>query len=164
MKKFFSFAVCFIFLSIITQIIHVKNAYSENQNPNLVIKTLDGSNFDLEKMRGKVVIVNFWAEWCSNCVKEMVVLNELYREYHAQGLEIIGVSVDGKRDLKRVLSRVKNISYPNAMLVNATVNDFPEANSIPKNYVFDKNGKLRNLNDEELLSKDDLERFIKPLL
>lgn len=166
MKKFFSFAFafCFIFLSIITQSFNVKNANAAEKNPNLVIKTLDGLNFDLEKMRGKVVIVNFWAQWCSNCVREMVILDELYHQYHTRGLEIIGISVDRKRDLKHVLNRVKNISYPNAMLSHATVNDFPEPDSVPKNYVFDKNGKLQNVNSEELLSKDDLEEFIKPLL
>lgn len=165
MKKFFSFVFtfCFIFLLIITQSFNVKNANAVEKSPNLVIKTLDGSNFDLEKMRGKVVIVNFWAQWCSNCVREMVVLNELYHQYHAHGLEIIGVSVDGKRDLKHVLNRVVNISYPNAMLINATVNSFPQIDSIPANYVFDKNGRLQNVNGEGILEKEDLERFIKEI-
>jgi len=166
MKKFFSsaFTFCFIFLSIITQSFNVKNANAVEKNPNLVIKTLDGLNFDLEKMRGKVVIVNFWVHWCSNCVTEMMVLDDLYHQYHNQGLEIIGVSVDRKRDLKHVLNRVKNISYPNAMSINATVNDFSESDSIPRNYVFDKNGKLQNVNGEDILSKEGLENFIKPLL
>ena len=166
MKKFFSsaFTFSFIFLSIITQSFNVKNANAAEKNPNLVIKTLDGLNFDLEKMRGKVVIVNFWVHWCSNCVTEMMVLDDLYHQYHTQGLEIIGVSVDRKRDLKHVLNQVKNISYPNAMSINAIVNDFPEPDSIPRNYVFDKNGKLQNVNGEDILSKEGLENFIKPLL
>jgi thiol-disulfide isomerase/thioredoxin len=166
MKKFFSsaFTFSFIFLSIITQSFNVKNANAAQKNPNLVIKTLDGLNFDLEKMRGKVVIVNFWVHWCSNCTTEMMVLDDLYHQYHNQGLEIIGVSVDRKRDLKHVLNRVKNISYPNAMSINAIVNDFPEPDSIPRNYVFDKNGKLQNVNGEDILSKEGLENFIKPLL
>lgn len=50
------------------------------------------------------------------------------------------------------------------MSINATVNDFSESDSIPRNYVFDKNGKLQNVNGEDILSKEGLENFIKPLL
>jgi thiol-disulfide isomerase/thioredoxin len=91
MKKFFSsaFTFCFIFLSIITQSFNVKNANAVEKNPNLVIKTLDGLNFDLEKMRGKVVIVNFWVHWCSNCVTEMMVLDDLYHQYHIKVLKLL---------------------------------------------------------------------------
>ena len=50
------------------------------------------------------------------------------------------------------------------MSINAIVNNFPEPDSIPRNYVFDKNGKLQNVNGEDILSKEGLENFIKPLL
>ena len=73
----------------------------------------------------------------------MVTLEELYKEHHAQGLEIIGVSVDPKKRLKEVLQRVSKVSYPNAMLVDATVSNFPEVNSLPTTYIFDRNGVMR---------------------
>ncbi|MBU6339597.1 MAG: TlpA family protein disulfide reductase [Rickettsiales bacterium] len=142
-----------------------KDAYAKNKNQNLVIKTLQDENFDLSKMRGKVVIVNFWAYWCSNCVREMEILEILYQKYHNQGLEIIGVSVDKKSQIQKILERVKNLSYQNSVLSDAAVNDFPEIEEIPQNYVFDKNGELvDNVSEDDLLTKEGLDKLIKSLL
>ena len=66
--------------------------------PALVATALDGQTFDLAKLRGKVVLVNFWATWCAPCRKEMPTLDAFYRRYRAQGFEMIGVSVDFARD------------------------------------------------------------------
>src|ERR1700684_886482 len=62
--------------------------------PSLVVQELDGQTFDLGAVRGKVVVVSFWATWCPPCRKEMPVLDALYRRYHGQGLEMIGLSAD----------------------------------------------------------------------
>lgn len=133
---------------------------------NLVTPTLNGQIFDLEKMRGKVVIVNFWAEWCSNCLQEMAILEEVYREYRGQGLEVIGVSIDRKKALKNVLKRAEKVSYPNSMLVDATVNNFPEINVVPTTYLFDRNGKpqLIAFSEEKVLTTDDVANIFIPAL
>ena len=62
--------------------------------PALVLTTLDGVTFDLGKLHGKVVMVNYWATWCAPCRKEMPKLDAFYRKYHSQGLEMVGISVD----------------------------------------------------------------------
>ena len=66
--------------------------------PPLVVTTLDGQTFDLSNLRGKVVLVNYWATWCAPCRKEMPTLDAFYRRYRSQGLELIGISVDFTRD------------------------------------------------------------------
>ena len=70
--------------------------------PALVAAGLDGHPFDLAALRGKVVIVNFWASWCWPCRAEMPLLNRFYLEHRAQGLELIGLSVDDAHDRKEV--------------------------------------------------------------
>jgi thiol-disulfide isomerase/thioredoxin len=75
--------------------------------PALVVNALDGTTFDLAKLRGKVVLVNYWATWCAPCRKEMPKLDAFYRRYHARGLEIIGISIDFERDFERLAKRPK---------------------------------------------------------
>src|SRR2546430_2316992 len=62
--------------------------------PDFALSALDGHRVRLSDFRGKVVIVNFWATWCAPCKVEMPWLVEFYGRYRAQGLEIIGLSVD----------------------------------------------------------------------
>jgi thiol-disulfide isomerase/thioredoxin len=137
------------------------------QNLNLITKTLEGREFNLEKMRGKVVLVNFWAQWCQNCLKEMLILEELYHEHHVAGLEIIGVSVDPEKSRPHVLKRAAKVTYQNSMLIDAQVSDFSEVDFIPTNYIFDREGKLQMIdasNKEGHLSKKYLEELLKTLL
>ncbi len=133
---------------------------------NLVATTLQGQNFDLQKMRGKVVVVMFWAQWCPNCTSEMMVLENLYKSYHQHGLEIIGFSVDPKKSLSKVKSRIANVTYSNAMLIDAKINNFPEVESIPTTYIFDRSGALHEvIHSAGALDKKLFEKLLlaKPL-
>jgi cytochrome c biogenesis protein CcmG, thiol:disulfide interchange protein DsbE len=82
--------------------------------PPLVLTTIDGGTFDLGKLHGKVVLVNYWATWCAPCRKEMPKLDAFYRKYHSQGLEIVGISIDFDRDLakaRKVASSAARITF-----------------------------------------------------
>ena len=70
--------------------------------PPLVLTTLDGTSIDLAKLRGKVVLVNFWATWCAPCRKEMPTLDAFYRRHRGQDFELIGISIDFARDAARM--------------------------------------------------------------
>jgi thiol-disulfide isomerase/thioredoxin len=62
--------------------------------------TIDGKQFDLSKLKGKVVLVDFWASWCVPCRQELPNVEKLYEKYHGQGFEVIGISLDkAKSDL-----------------------------------------------------------------
>ncbi len=111
---------------------------------NLVVTTFDGKDFDLKKLRGKVVVVNFWAQWCENCALAMVKIEELRKE--CPDIDIIGLSVDRRASLKDVLLRADKLNYPNALLVNASVNNFPEIEAIPTTYIVDQNGIAKKIN------------------
>lgn len=123
------------------------NAYADVEigqpAPKLVVTRLDGETFDLSAQHGKIVIVSFWATWCPPCRQEMPILDAIYHRYHAQGLEVIGLSVDRSRHLDDVRAVMHAFSYPAAMLDDASTNDFGDPASLPVTYIIDISGVIR---------------------
>lgn len=111
--------------------------------PPLIVRELDGHEFDLARLRGKVVLVNLWATWCSPCRYEMPVLNRFYRRYHDRGLELLGLSIDEPPDFPRVHQVMRSFGYPAAIASSASVNGFGEPIAVPVTYVIDAHGVLR---------------------
>lgn len=83
------------------------------QAPPLVGQTLDGHTVTLEQLRGKPVLVTFWATTCPACIEEMPHLIELYRELHPRGLELIGVAMSyDPAEQVRAMAQQRQIPYP----------------------------------------------------
>lgn len=134
--------------------------------PVLVGPELDGRTFDLAALRGTTVIVNFWATWCTPCRQEMPALNAFYRRYHAQGLEVIGISADRPRDRDDVAQTMQAFIYPAAMLRDLTQNGFGDPGAIPITYVIDTRGIVRAIftPNETGVTEQALDRAVLPLL
>ncbi|MGH8326822.1 MAG: TlpA family protein disulfide reductase [Steroidobacteraceae bacterium] len=113
------------------------------QAPQLVVPQLDGHEFDLAKLRGKVVLVNVWATWCSPCRGEMPTLNEFYRRYHSRGVDLLGLSIDEAPDAANVQKVMQQVSYPAALASKARVNGFGDPIAVPITYVIDAQGVIR---------------------
>jgi cytochrome c biogenesis protein CcmG/thiol:disulfide interchange protein DsbE len=135
--------------------------------PALIVRELNGRRFDLAKLRGKVVLVNFWATWCSPCRIEMPTLNAFYRRYHARGLDLLGLSIDEAPDDGKVRQVMRRFSYPGALASAAKVDGFGEPVAVPVTYVIDARGVLRAQLQAEGpagVSAQALERAVLPLL
>ena len=130
--------------------------------PALVITELDGQTFDLAKLRGKVVLVNYWATWCAPCRKDMPKLDAFYRSHHQQNLEIIGISVDRQGDLAKVRKVMASLAYPVAILKDITVDGFGPPEGVPITWIIDVDGQVR---DRMIDVRDELLRgIVVPLL
>ena len=111
------------------------------QNVDFTLNDLQGKSWSLKDLRGKVVLVNFWATWCQPCRKEMPDLDALYKRFKDQGFVILGISDEESAKVKELLAE-KNVSYPVLLDPGRKVNELFRIEGIPKNFVYDRNGKL----------------------
>jgi thiol-disulfide isomerase/thioredoxin len=131
---------------------------------------IDGRQVDIGKMRGKVVVVDFWATWCGPCVKEFPTLQKLYAEHHTRGLEIVGIALEYDRPSKETaLAKLKdyvvdkNLPWPHYADGNGWKTKFSAAQgiqSIPRMIIIDRQGKVI----DERLRGDALVERISALL
>ncbi len=109
--------------------------------------TLDGGQLPLASLRGKPLLVNFWATWCPPCIEELPLLSRFYEENQASGWQLLGLAVDQLEPVKRFLARTP-VSFPVAMAglsgVDLTRQLGNEAGGLPFSVVFDAQGKLRH--------------------
>jgi cytochrome c biogenesis protein CcmG, thiol:disulfide interchange protein DsbE len=113
--------------------------------PKLIVTELNGQTFDLAKLRGKVVLVNYWATWCAPCRKDMPLLDAFYRTHSGQNLEMIGISVDRNRDLGKVRKVMATLAYPVAMLKGVTVDGFGPPAGVPITWIIDTDGIVHDM-------------------
>jgi peroxiredoxin len=112
------------------------------QQANFTLTDLQGKSWTLKDMKGKVVLVNFWATWCPPCQKEMPDLEVLYNRFKAQGFVILGISEDEETDKVGPFIRERKISFPILLDPGQKVNNLFQVDGIPKSYVYDREGKL----------------------
>jgi cytochrome c biogenesis protein CcmG, thiol:disulfide interchange protein DsbE len=112
--------------------------------PELMLTALDGTSIDLAKLRGKVVLVNFWATWCAPCRKEMPTLDAFYRRHRGQNFELIGISIDFARDAAKMRKVAAGLAYPAAWINDISVNGFGAPEGVPVTYVIDAEGIIRD--------------------
>jgi thiol-disulfide isomerase/thioredoxin len=130
--------------------------------PALVITALDGKTFDLAKLRGKVVLVNYWATWCAPCKKEMPKLDAFYRRYHSRGLEIISISIDFERDFEKARKVAHAVTYPVALAKAVSDDGFGIPKGVPITWIIDVDGQVR---DRFIELRDELlDGIVVPLL
>lgn len=122
----------------------------------------DGRKVDVQKLRGKVVLIDFWASWCGPCIASLPEVVSLYKKYNAKGFEIVGINMDKQQPLMEQVVNRFQIPWPQyfdgkgwgakyALEYNVT--------AIPSVWLVDKKGILRTMN-----ARENLEQQITDLL
>lgn len=133
--------------------------------PEVELSTLEGQPFRLTDLRGRVVLLNFWATWCTPCRAEIPEFNAMQRELKAQGLEVVGVSTspgdtvavikDFQKDLKQEYTVLRGAEEIGAKFGNGP--------GLPVTYLIDREGRIRQKIDGAR-DREGWEAAVKPLL
>jgi|YNPBryantNP2012_1023418.scaffolds.fasta_scaffold00558_6 cytochrome c biogenesis protein CcmG/thiol:disulfide interchange protein DsbE len=114
--------------------------------PDFTLAALDGSQVRLRDLRGKVVLLNFWATWCPPCKAEMPDLDALYRQYGAaRNFVVIGVNVEEKPELVAAFARQNGIAFPLALDTDGAVTtNLYHVRAFPTSLIIDRAGNIRD--------------------
>jgi len=110
--------------------------------PDFSLPQLNGQSLQLSTYRGKVVLLDFWATWCTPCREEIPHLVELQNKYHDQGLQIIGVSMDDSPDPVREFYQRFQMNYP-VVMGNAEIGElYGGVLGLPIAFVIGRDGRI----------------------
>jgi thiol-disulfide isomerase/thioredoxin len=140
-------------------------AMAAKRMPDFSGKTVnDQGKFDSATLRGKVVLVNFWATWCPPCRKEIPSLLKLQEKYRDKGFAVVGVSMDegGSTLVGKFLAKQK-VSYPVIIGDAELARGFGGVIGVPATFLVDRQGELIRRYDG-FASEDELQEEIEKLL
>ena len=123
--------------------------------PNIKLNTLDGKEFELASLKGKVFVIDFWASWCGPCRRENPNMVKLYNDLHPKGLEMVGISLDKSYDPWKAAVEKDGLTWNHISDLKYWQSEAAKLfviMSVPTTILIDKDGKIvaRGLRGEEL--------------
>jgi peroxiredoxin len=153
---------------VLTGLLFATPAFALDAAPDFTLRDLESNEVTLSGLKGKVVVMSFWATWCGPCKEEMPHLFEMYKKYGEQGLVILSISTDDARSASKVKPFIMKMGYTFPVLLDresTVVGTYNPAKTLPYTVVVDRDGNVAhratgyNPGDEA-----ELEKLLLPLL
>ena len=111
--------------------------------PDFTLERLDGGSMKLSQLRGKAVLLNFWATWCGPCKIETPWLVELQNQYGSEGLQVVGIAMDdsGKDEIQK-FAKAMGVNYPVLLGKEAVGDAYGGVPALPETFVIGRDGKI----------------------
>ena len=110
--------------------------------PSFTTRRIDGGSFALASMRGKPVVINFWASWCGPCKAEAAALEQQWQRYRGQGVVFLGIDyTDPTGDARRFLAR-HGVTSPTLLDGSGAIGDRYGITGVPETYFIDRKGRI----------------------
>jgi cytochrome c biogenesis protein CcmG/thiol:disulfide interchange protein DsbE len=110
--------------------------------PDFTLTMLDGSQMRLADLKGKVVVINFWASWCGPCRDEAPALQAIWEKYQDKGVVVMGVAyTDTEKGAKAFISEF-NQTYPNGLDIGTKISELYSITGVPETFIIDREGKV----------------------
>lgn len=135
--------------------------------PAITLDTLDGQHISLQELRGKTVILTFWATWCGPCRDELPLLSRYAQEHARDNLVVLGFSLDAPDTLAQVKNIASTLSFPTGLLGDPHVPGYGRIWRLPVSFVIDRNGVLMHdgwQDKQPEFTREKLEQLVTPLL
>ncbi len=141
--KILIFGLCTIAVFLLSHCAREQTQLSVSPAPDFTLKTLDGKEITLSQLKGKVVLLDFWATWCGPCKESIPHLIQLYKDYRQSGFELVGMNVDrGDGEAVRRFVASMDIPYPVVAAPEDVVRSY-QVTGIPATFLIDRGGKIR---------------------
>lgn len=135
--------------------------------PLIALTTLAGRQIHLRDLRGKVVILTFWATWCGPCREELPLLSRYASAHKGDGLVVLGFSLDTPDDLAKVRAVASTLSFPVGLLGDPHVPGYGRIWHLPVSFTIDRQGRLVDngwKDRQPAWTEPRLQRIVTPLL
>lgn len=132
--------------------------------PNFTYKDLGGEIKELKDLKGKVVLLRFWADWCPICTAEMPIIEKYYRETKDKGFIVLAVNFKQPENKVRAYMDKLNLSFPVALDPNGEISEQYQVRGLPWNFVINKEGILKDILVGEIANEQMLQEFFEPYI
>ena len=147
------------------------NAGVGDAAPDFTLRNIKGKQVSLSSLKGKVVLINFWATWCQPCLAEMPHIDKYYKELKSKGFEVLSISTDDARNASKVKPLVKSRGFTFPVLLDKqtkVVKLYNPNKTLPYNVLIDRQGKIAwtkasySAGEEKLIKEKILEVLETP--